>query len=70
MDVTVVGIGGALVAVPFTSADNYWLAKQASYAIDFLPDSYKFVASGPTVARTAAAGILGNVAGATPPPAP
>lgn len=61
-DVTVVGVAGTTVTIPFTSADNYVLAQLAASAINSLADGAKFMASGTAV--TAATGIMGNVDGA------
>jgi len=65
-DVTVVGVAGATVTIPFTSADNYVLAQYgAASNISSLPDASKFVASGAGASTTAAIGIISDVSGAT-----
>ena len=65
-NVTVVGLAGATVTVPFTSADNYVLAQwTGAPIISALADASKFVATGPGNATTAATGIISNIDGAT-----
>ncbi len=62
MDVTVVGLRGAAVTIPFTSQENYALAQAAATnGVTSLSDSNKFEATGGSSTITSALGIISNV---------